>query len=547
MTADAVLVNARIYTNQPRQPWANEMALYQGRIMAVGPVGSTRQFCGPGTVSVDLEQALVLPGLCDSHIHFTHYALSLRELDLFEVPTLDQLVHKLHTFALSLPTAAWLVGRGWNQDLWPEKRFPTRQDLDTAVGQRPVLLYAKSGHAAVANSAALQRAGITASTESPEGGFIAKDATGQPTGMLLEGPAIKLVADRIPAPTLDHLEETAQEAQRQLHAWGITAVHDFDGHQGLIVFQHLLAHQRLRLRAVSHLAQDQLDDAIALGIRGPLGNTWLRIGGLKLFADGALGPRTALMVDAYEGEPQNYGMAVVDKEEMLELATRATRHGIATCVHAIGDRANHDVLDVLQEVRRIEADLNLPRPARRHRIEHVQVLQPTDLPRLAQLDIHGAVQPIHATQDMFMVDTYWGQRGRLAYAFRSLLDQGTRLAYGSDAPVETPNPFVGIHAAVTRRRADGTPGPDGWYPAQRLTRAEAIRGYTADAAYLEGQEQVIGTLAPGYEADFFVPDRDLFHCADDEIRAASSRLTVVGGECVHGDLSWPWPDNRSLT
>ncbi len=539
MTADVVVTNAHIYTNQPRQPWAHEMALYGGRIMAVGPAGCADALRGPATVLVDLEQSLVLPGLCDSHIHFTNYACALQELDLFEVPTLDMLQTRLQTFARSLPVEAWLIGRGWNQDLWPDQRFPAARDLDAVVGNRPVLLYAKSGHAAVASSAALQQAGIPPGTWSPEGGFIERDAQGQPTGMLLESPAIKLVADHIPAHSMEWLEMAAKDAQKQLHAWGLTAFHDFDGKQGLTVLQRMLQNHSLRMRAVSHVAQDQLDDAIAFGLRGPLGNEWVRIGGLKLFADGALGPRTALMAEPYEGEPDNYGMAVVDKEEMLELATRATLNGIAVCVHAIGDRANHDVLDVFQEIRKIETDQAIPRKARRHRIEHVQVIQPADLPRLAELAIHGAVQPIHATQDMQMVDAYWGQRGQTAYAFRSLLDRGTRLAFGSDAPVETPNPFVGIHAAVTRRRADGTPGPAGWYPAQKLTRAEAIRGYTAEAAYLEGLEGAIGTLAPGYWADFFVPDRDIFQCEDDDILQAASRLTVIGGACVHGDLSIP--------
>lgn len=539
MTADAVVTNARIYTNQAHQPWAREMAWYRGRIMAVGPAGCTKRLQGPDTVLVDLEDSLVLPGLCDSHIHFTHYALTLRELDLFEVPSLDMLKARLRDFAQSRPQEAWLIGHGWNQDLWPDKRFPTCRDLDAAVGDRPAILYAKSGHAAVASSAALQHAAIPPGTGSPEGGFIERDAQGHPTGLLLERPAMDLVSDQIPPHSLEALERVAQEAQKNLHAWGITGVHDFDGKQGLTVFQRLLNGHNLRLRAVSHIAQDQLEDAIAFGLRGPLGNAWLRIGGLKLFADGALGPRTALMAEPYEGEPNNYGMAVVDKEDMLELATRATLHGMGVCVHAIGDRANHDVLDVFQEIRRIEQDLAIPRQTRRHRIEHVQVIQPADLPRLAELDIHGAVQPIHATQDMQMVDSYWGSRGQTAYAFRSLLDCGTRLAFGSDAPVETPNPFVGIHAAVTRRRADGTPGPEGWYPAQKLTREEAIRGYTADAAYLEGLESETGTIGPGYWADFFVPDRDLFACEDDDMLQTTSRWTVVGGECVHGDLPVP--------
>lgn len=537
MSADTILVNARICTNDPEQPWAREMALDQGRFLTVGPAGSTQGLAGPHTITVDLADALVLPGLCDSHIHFTNYALSLQELDLFEVPSLGILRERLAARAASLPRQAWIRGRGWDQNLWPEQRFPQRTDLDEAAGHRPVLLYAKSGHAAVASSAALQAASVAPGIRSPAGGHIERDPLGQATGMLFEAPAIQLVADSMPAHSTHEIAQAVLKAQARMHGWGITAVHDFDGKQGLEVFQHLATRDQLRLRVANHIAQDQLDDAIAFGLRGPLGNAWFRIGGLKLFADGALGPRTALMAEPYEGEPDNYGIAVLDKEEMLELASRATRHGLATCIHAIGDRANHDVLDVFQAVRGIEQELGIPRMARRHRIEHVQVIQAADVPRLAALGISGAVQPIHATQDMHLVDAYWGNRGHLAYAFRTLLAQGTRLAFGSDAPVESPNPYVGLHAAVTRRRASGEPGPEGWYPRQRLTRGETIRGYTSDAAWLEGLEREIGTIAPGYRADFFVPDRDLFHCTEDELLQACSRLTVVDGECVHGDLA----------
>ena len=529
MKADSIFLNGRIFTADSRCPWAREMAVLGDRFVAVGEPGCTRDLMGSQTRIVDLGDQLVLPGLCDSHIHFTNYALSRRELDLFEVPSLPELKRRLQAHGSGQTADAWIVGRGWNQDLWPEKRFPTRQDLDEAAGPRPVLLWAKSGHAAVASSAALRMAAVGPGAVAPSGGSVELAADGVPTGMLLEAPAIQLVARHIPEPSMDTLVDAALEAQVQMHAWGITAVHDFDGRQGLTVFQEMENRRLLRLRAVNHIAQDQLDDAIRFGVRGPLGNPWFRLGGLKLFADGALGPRTALMLEPYVGEPDNYGIAVLDKEEMLELVARATRHGIASCVHAIGDRANHDVLDVFQEARRIEREKGVPRAARRHRIEHVQVIEEADMPRFRDLGINAAVQPIHATQDMEMVDRYWGARGRNAYAFRTLREKGVRLAFGSDAPVETPNPFVGMHAAITRRRADGAPNETGWYPEQRLSREETLLGYTLQAAYLEGVEATQGSIQPGKFADFFVPDRDLLQCAADEIPTASSRLTVVGG------------------
>jgi predicted amidohydrolase YtcJ len=279
----------------------------------------------------------------------------------------------------------------------------------------------------------------------------------------------------------------------------------------------------------------ELEHALGVGLRAGLGDGWLRTGGLKLFADGALGPRTAAMLAPYENEPDNYGIVVVDKEEMVEMAGRASAAGLPTIVHAIGDRANHDVLDVFEAVRRQEAARGVERPARRHRIEHVQVLHPADLNRLAGLDVIASMQPIHATQDMRLVDTYWGKRGELSYAFRSLLESGARLAFGSDSPVETPNPFVGIHAAVTRRRADGSPGEEGWYPRQRLTVAEAVAGYTMGAAYAEAREHELGSISPGKYADFIVIDRNIFEIEPMDIKDTEVKLTVVGGEIVHGE------------
>ena len=534
MAAELIVLNAQVYTGTEPSKAASEFAVGQGRFLRVGPPGCTKEFAAPHTRILDLDGSLVLPGLCDSHIHFVNYALSLQELDLQGVTSLREVKEKLSDRTRGLAPGTWVRGRGWDQNLWPENRFPTAQDLDEAVGPDiPVLLYAKSGHAGVASSAAMQAASITAGNWSPEGGEIVRQNDGQPTGLLLEGPAIQLVADQIPASSETQVLEAALNAQRQLHTWGITSVHDFDGRMGLETFQSMLRRDQLRLRAVNHIALNQLDDAIAFGMRGPLGGEWFRIGGLKMFADGALGPRTALMVDPYAGEPDNYGMAVTDKEEMLEHALQATRHGISSCIHAIGDRAVHDVLDVLAEARSAEKAMGVAPRERRHRIEHLQVLQTADIPRLTDLQVNGAVQPIHATQDKDLVDAYWGSRGQTAYAFQALLQQGVRLAYGSDAPVEFPNPFWGMFAGATRRRQSDPPDSPGWYPAQNLSRSQLIQGYTTDAAYLEGWEREIGVIRTGWRADFFVPNCNLLTCSESDLARASSRLTAVAGEVVH--------------
>ncbi len=533
MSADMIFTNGTIYTMDSTHPTAEAVAIRDGKFLAVGSAADIDIHRGPNTAVHDLQGAPVLPGLCDAHIHFTHYALSLQQIPIFEVPTLEEMLQRVAAKAAATPAGQWLTGWGWNQTLWPDPRFPTRHDLDQVAPDHPVLLREKSGHSVVVNSRALQVAGLDDQIPNPAGGELGRDGNGALTGMLLEDPAIELVTRHIPEPTADAIDAAVLVAQGNAHRFGLVAVHDLDGKRGFGTFQRLRLRGELRLRAVSHVAMAQLEDALGLGLHVGLGDEWLRVGGLKLFADGALGPRTAAMIEPYENEPENYGITVVDKEEMLEMASKASAAGLPTIIHAIGDRANHDVLDVFAAVREEEAAAGIPRQQRRHRIEHVQLLHPDDLPRLAALDVIASVQPIHATQDMDNVDAFWGRRGDLAYAFRQLLKSGARLALGSDAPVETPNPFVGIHAAVTRRRADGYPNEAGWHPAEKLTVAEAVAGYTIGAAYAESLESVMGSITPGKYADLIVTDRDIFTCDPMAIQATNVALTVVGGEIVH--------------
>lgn len=536
MPADLVVTNAQVYTMDPDRPTAEAFAVRAGKFLQVGPMAEIEALIGPHTKVINLKGAPVLPGLTDAHIHFTHYALSLQQIQIFEVPSLEEMLQRVADKAAQTPKGQWLTGWGWNQTLWAEPRFPTRHDLDRVAPEHPVLLREKSGHSVVVNTVALQMAGLDDKTPNPAGGEIMRDSNGELTGMLLEDPAIYLVAGIIPEPTDDDVDAAVLAAQKNAHRFGLVAVHDLDGKRGFGTFQRLRNRGQLRLRAVTHISMEQLPYALGVGLRAGLGDEWLRVGGLKLFADGALGPRTAAMIEPYENEPDNYGITVVDKEDMLEMASKASAAGMPTIIHAIGDRANHDVLDVFAEVRKQEAAAGIPRDHRRHRIEHVQILHPDDLPRLADLDVIASVQAIHATQDMNNVDAFWGARGELAYAFRKLLDSGAHLALGSDAPVETPNPFVGIHAAVTRRRADGYPNEEGWHPSEKLTVAEAVAGYTTGAAYAESLEDVMGSIAPGNYADFIVPDRDIFQCDPMEIKDTTVNMTVVGGEVVYSEL-----------
>jgi predicted amidohydrolase YtcJ len=281
---------------------------------------------------------------------------------------------------------------------------------------------------------------------------------------------------------------------------------------------------------VKSIPLEDLDHAIALGLRTGFGNDTLRIGSVKLFADGALGPRTAAMLQPYEGESENTGILMLDNEEVFEHGQAATSNGLSMAIHAIGDRANHEVLLGYAQLRGFERQNGLP--ALRHRIEHVQVLHADDASRLAELGIIASVQPIHATSDMHTADRHWGKRSEGAYAFHSLLDQQTRLCFGSDAPVESPNPFLGLHAAVTRRRPDGSPAVDGWYPSQRLSLKQALHGFTEGAAFAAGLEDRLGLLAPGYFADLIVLEHDPFERPPDELHSVQPVATMVGGEWV---------------
>ena len=543
MLADQLLVNGQIYTMDAGRPRASALAIAGERILAVGDDAATlRDLLAPGGIVLDLGGRCVLPGLADSHIHFAWYALSLRQLDLAEAASLDHVLALVAERARQTPPGKWILGLRWNQEQWPTRRFPAAADLDHVAPDHPALLRARSGHTLVANSRALQLAGITAEMPDPPGGRIGRDASGQPDGMLFEDSAMRLVADLVPPSGVEETAGAMREAF--LSAWrvGLTAIHDVDETTAFAAYQWLHARGELGLRVVKYLPADVLDCALEIGLRGGLGDDWLRVGGIKVFADGALGPRTAAMLAPYEGDLQNVGILTTDEATLRTLARKATAGGLPLAVHAIGDRANRLVLDALAEARRLSPLPSLPSlpsfpsPPPRHRIEHVQLIHPDDVGRLATLGVVASMQPIHATQDSEMAGRYWGERCATAYAWRSLLEAGTVLAFGSDCPVEDLNPFLGIHAAVTRRRTDGSPGPEGWIPAQRLTVAEAVRAYTLGAAYAAGLENRLGSLAAGKLADLVVLDRDVFTCDPPAIAQTQVVATMIGGRLVYGEM-----------
>ena len=412
-----------------------------------------------------------------------------------------------------------------------EASSPALSQLDNVAPNNPVCLTAKSGHAVWVNTTALRMAQVTAETPDPPGGQIVRDALGQPTGILLEE-AISLVDPLIPQPTLEAIVEAMHRALAVANRAGLTGVHDMDGPSAFRAEQILRKSGMLSLRITKSIAFDYLDEAIALGLRSGFGDDWLRIGPVKIFADGALGPRTAWMIEGYDSAPEETGISVNDPETILEGVRRANAAGLACATHAIGDRAVRQVIDIYATLSPENKERGL-----RNRIEHVQLVHPADQDRLARHGIIASMQPIHATSDMLMADRHWGKRCAGAYALKTMLEHGTVLALGSDCPVEVIDPLVGIHAAVTRRRVDGSPGPDGWRPEQRLTVEEAVRGFSWGPAYAAGMEDRLGSLTVGKLADMTILQEDIFSIDPMEIPYIPVLGTLVGGRFAWRDDS----------
>jgi predicted amidohydrolase YtcJ len=411
--------------------------------------------------------------------------------------------------------------------------LPDRNDLDDLAPDNPVILWRTDLHLAWVNSRALREAGISADTPDPPMGVIDRDQAGQPTGILREL-AINLVRDILPKPRAYETDQAMRRAIAQVHRLGLTGVHDMrimggeDGPPAFHAWQRLRAKGELKLRAWMMLPSERLSEAIGLGLRTGFGDDCLRVGGIKIFSDGATGPRTAWMLEPFADAES--GMPLTPMQKIADLIARAHQAGISTTIHAIGDRAIRELLDVFTEV--LHRQQGPGQPLAPHRIEHVQHSHPADLKRLGPLGLVASVQPLHVTDDFAMVDHACGQRGSWAYAFRDLLNAGTVLALGSDCPVASPNPFWGIHAAVTRQRRDGTPA-GGWYPAQRMTVAEAVWGYTMGPAQATGQVARQGSLTPGKLADLIALDRDIFAIPAEEIADTQVWLTVFDGQVVY--------------
>jgi len=519
---DLLLRNARIWTGVEEASWAEAALVRDGRFVDGGGAGDVS---APAEARViDAGGRLVVPGFTDAHAHLLGTGAAMRSVNLKSTTSVEDAVRRVAERVARTPPGGWVRGAGWDQNDWTDRRFPHRRNLDAVAPDRPAVLVHTSGHCSWVNSAALRAANVTAETEPPPGGAIDRDGDGEPTGILRDA-AMRLVSDVAPNPTQPERIAALEDAIAHAHSLGVTCVHGMDVGRGELQALYALNDaRRLRLRVRAFLSASRRDEWIERNLATGDGDAMLRIGGVKFFADGALGSLTAWMFEPYEASSDT-GFALQPPEELERQVRRCLEHNLAPAVHAIGDRANRAVLDLFEKLRGVAPDL--PR-----RIEHAQVLTPTDVPRFGALGVAASVQPIHATQDMAKVDRSWGARGRYAYAFRSLLESGALLAFGSDTPVETMDPLAGMHAAVTRRNAAGTP-EGGWYADERIALKTALRAYTAGPARAV-REGDAGRIAAGCHADFAVLSHDVF-TLDDRMRILDARvdMTVLGGEVVY--------------
>lgn len=532
MEADLILQNARVYTVDSAHPWAEAVACANGLVIAVGSNDDMAGMAGPNTELVDAGGRLVLPGLTDAHVHFLNYAIRQQEVNLFGVRDFEEVRRRVDQTVKSARPGQWVQGWGWDEHHWGVE--PAAAHLDDIAPDTPVVLRRMDMHTWWVNSAVMRQVGITRDTPDPVDSRLERDATGAPTGLLREWNAIGLVEPFIPEPDPAVLYDWLKESITQAHRLGLTGIHDQrverEGRQSFRLFQALHRQGELKLRVHMNIAADYLAEAEILGLEPGFGDDRLWIGHVKAFADGSMGSRTAAMLEPFEGEPDNFGVIVTSANDLWQLAEQASRAGFPVSVHAIGDRAVRDVLDVLGEF-----ESSRPAPGGRslpHRIEHVQVIHPDDLPRLKQYGVVASIQPVHLMSDWSPANRVWGARSRYAYAFRSLLDHGAWLAMGSDAPVAPLNPMVGICAAVTRQDDRGEPA-GGWYPQERLSLAEAIHGYTMGPAYTAGKQHVQGSITPGKWADMIVLGHNLFEIPPAEIARAEVELTVFAGQVVY--------------
>ena len=523
---DLALLSTRIFTGNPAMPWAEALKITDERITHVGSNDDVKNACGKGTEILELPGRLVTPGLVDAHCHFISLGRSFSMIDLRNVSSLAQARQRIREAAASCKNGEWILGRGWNHHDWEEDREPGRFDLDDILPNNPAMMIRACGHSIWVNSRALQEAGINRDTPNPDGARIDKDpASGEPTGMLRE--ARKLIEARLPAPSLEQRKQWALAAQEAALKCGITGVHTCETLMEWEALAALEAEGKLKLRVYHLLPPDDLETAAARGIKAGSGSERLWFGHVKLFADGSLGAGTALLHEPYLDDAAGCGIACLEKNDLEGKIQLAYRNGCDVAIHAIGDLAVTNALESIAAARK-----KVP-GTHRDRLEHVQLHRPQDLALFRDLEVVASVQPVFIATDWKPADKRWGvQRCRHAYAWKSLIEAGLQIQFGSDAPVESINPIGGLHAAVTRQTLRGEPA-GGWFPEQKLSLEESIIGFTSVAAWNARREDSLGTIAPGKWADLTIFAQNLFNLTPEKWPAVETEMTVVHGEMVY--------------
>lgn len=526
MTQRLVLYNGKLVTLDESLPYATAIVLRGDEIEYVGDDTTALALRERDSQVIDLDSQLTLPAFTDAHLHFTGLAQSLDNVNLAGAASLQEAVERVRARTALTPPNILVWGGGWNNAEWSDPAFPDKHALDAVSPNNPVILTRKDGHSVWLNSIALQNANITRDTVAPEGGVIDRDIAGEPSGILREN-AIELLGTGVGAFAADIRLDTLQRAIKHAHAAGITTVHSIEGANALRAFQQLRAQNALTLRVVHTIPAEKTALAAKIGIMRGLGDEWLKLQAIKIFSDGSLGSHTAEMREPLLDTPDNRGLPTMDSDTMLDYARRACAAGLDVWIHAIGDYAITRTLDIF-EILRAEGFTDAVL-----RIEHVQHLHPSDVGRFRELNVIASMQPIHQPSDMLVADAVLGRdRAAWTYAFKSLLEAGATLAFGSDAPVERLEPLLGIHAAVTRQNEQGNP-PGGWYPEQRISVADAVRAYTTGAAIASGDLQRAGTLTVGKRADVIVLARNIFEISPQEILNTSVVYTISGGNIVY--------------
>jgi predicted amidohydrolase YtcJ len=523
---DLALLNGKIHTVDRAVPLAEAVAICGDRIAAVGATDDIRKLAGPKTRVIDLAGKLVLPGFNDAHVHLVDGAEEIVGVDLRPARDEREFARRLADHAAKLPKGKWILGGYWDHESWPSKTLPTRQLVDRAVPNNPVFVQRLDGHMAVANSLAISLAGVTKATQSPEGGAIVRDASGEPAGVFKDN-AMELIARAIPPPSDDDVRERVRAALKHAASLGVTTIQDMTASaRELRAYQSLLAADELTARIYS-IQNHGIEGARQTGVTTGFGNDWIRIGGIKLFADGSMGSGTAAFFEPYADDPSTKGLLIQEPAALEKAMFDADGAGFQLVVHAIGDRANAIVLDILEKLARERGSRD-----RRPRIEHSQVVRDADKARFKKAGVIASIQPSHCIDDMRWAETRIGKtRSAIAYDFKSFVDAGVRVAFGTDWFVEPLDPMLGLYAAVTRQFPDGTP-PDGWFPEERLDLNRAIEFYTLGSAYAEFAEDRKGSITAGKLADLVVLSKDLFSIPAREFLATTPVMTIVGGRVV---------------